>query len=458
MIAKSMHKEEKQSLTAVVKRALAVLTVLFAVVVFAASNKTAKASGNLDEIVDYEITVDVNQDGTLSMKYHIEWKVLDSDSEGPLTWVKVGIPNSHYLDYAPLSTTIKSMSVMSGGGTWLRIDLDRSYYKNETVVFEFSLQQDYMYQMNMLTEGETVYEFTPGWFNDIYVDWLVIRWNSDQVVSWSPSCEIDDNGYCTWETALAEGGKYKVQLVYANEAFAFDATKTIGGSNSGYNDNYNDYYDDYYDDYNYGYDSDYGNRSGDDSVAVVFMAVVAIVIFVVIIRKVSELLNSYSSDSGFTAPTKKILRTKVEYYPSCPGCGAPRPEGQDSCSYCGANFIKSEEKIEESDIPADETEIRNKRTSGTYRYTSSPNTYLRVNVINIPAPRRSSGGGSHRSGGGSHRSGGGGCAHSSCACACVSSCACACACACAGGGRAGCSVKDFYHTGLTLEDIRRNCR
>lgn len=38
------------------------------------------------------------------------------------------------------------------------------------------------------------------------------------------------------------------------------------------------------------------------------------------------------------------------------------------------------------------------------------------------------------------RSGGGGCA---CACACAG---CACACACAGGGRAGCSKKDFYHT------------
>ena len=35
----------------------------------------------------------------------------------------------------------------------------------------------------------------------------------------------------------------------------------------------------------------------------------------------------------------------------------------------------------------------------------------------------------------------GGCVRSSCACA---SCACACACACAGGGRAGCSKKDFY--------------
>lgn len=38
--------------------------------------------------------------------------------------------------------------------------------------------------------------------------------------------------------------------------------------------------------------------------------------------------------------------------------------------------------------------------------------------------------------------------HSSCVsrCACVSSCACACA--CAGGGRAGCSKKDFYATKL----------
>jgi hypothetical protein len=33
----------------------------------------------------------------------------------------------------------------------------------------------------------------------------------------------------------------------------------------------------------------------------------------------------------------------------------------------------------------------------------------------------------------------GGCVRSSCACA-----SCACACACAGGGRAGCSKKDFY--------------
>lgn len=49
--------------------------------------------------------------------------------------------------------------------------------------------------------------------------------------------------------------------------------------------------------------------------------------------------------------------------------------------------------------------------------------------------------------------------HSSCAsgCACASSCACACA--CAGGGRAGCTKKDFYHTNVKvkeLEEILKN--
>jgi len=44
---------------------------------------------------------------------------------------------------------------------------------------------------------------------------------------------------------------------------------------------------------------------------------------------------------------------------------------------------------------------------------------------------------------------------SSCAssCACVSSCACACA--CAGGGRAGCSKKDFYGTNLRTKNLKK---
>ena len=133
---------------------------------------------------------------------------------------------------------------------------------------------------------------------------------------------------------------------------------------------------------------------------------------------------------------KKITRTKIEYYENCPGCGAPREEGKDSCAYCGRSMIKSKEVVEEDQIENPEKYTRN----GTYPYGTSGNTFIHVNVVNVPVSRpRSSR--SSRSGG-SH--------HSSCAssCACASHCACAsscaCACACASSGRAGCSVKDFF--------------
>ena len=62
--------------------ALCVALLCIAAITFA-SAKRAGASGDLDYIREYEITVDVNEDGTLTMQYHIAWEVLDSDSEGP---------------------------------------------------------------------------------------------------------------------------------------------------------------------------------------------------------------------------------------------------------------------------------------------------------------------------------------------------------------------------------------
>ncbi|MBQ3867591.1 MAG: hypothetical protein II789_03490, partial [Clostridia bacterium] len=128
------------------------------------------------------------------------------------------------------------------------------------------------------------------------------------------------------------------------------------------------------------------------------------------------------------------------------------PEGQETCEYCGRSFIKSEEVLEEKDIPAEESELKNKKESGLFRFASSPNTFMRVNVISVPVARRSLLSGlfsSSGSGSSSSRS------HSSCA---HSSCACACACACAGGGRAGCSAKDFYNTDLKLSQLRKACK
>ena len=179
------------------------LTLALALVlaVFLSFAPSAKAEA-LDEILEYRITVDVNDDGTLTMLYHFNWKVLDSDSEGPLSWLRIGIPNSNFISYKALTDNITDISYSSSGGSYLRLDLDREYYEGEELTFEFELVQDYMYEMNRFTEGETYYEFTPGWF-DARVDSLIIKWNSENVKSVSPACLLREDGYYTWVTSLS---------------------------------------------------------------------------------------------------------------------------------------------------------------------------------------------------------------------------------------------------------------
>ena len=178
------------------KLALFCLTVLAVLLFTPLFTHNVKAK-DLDLIHEYNITCDVLDDATVKIKYHIVWEVLDSTKEGPLTWVKVGIPNAHVSNLKGKSDSIKKISQYSSGGDYVRIDLDRSYKAGETVTIDFELVQDHLYLMNKNTDGETVYDFTPGWFDDIEVESLTIKWNYDKADSFSPSCLIESDGYLT---------------------------------------------------------------------------------------------------------------------------------------------------------------------------------------------------------------------------------------------------------------------
>ena len=376
----------------------------------------------LDEILLYEITVNVNQDGTLYMVYHIDWEVLDS-STGGVSWVSIGIPNSHCTSFAPISPAVKGVTYEASGGSYVRVDLDREYMEGEVIDIRFDLVQDYMYEMNYLTEGETHYEFTPGWFDEITVDSIIVRWNTDRAISASPANMVKD-GYYTWSDSLQPGDTMTVSVEYPNDAFGFDETKSFTENNNNY----------YY--------------SGSNFTWLPGLFVMAAMFFVVffIVRKIrSAFAYNETANLGGAEAAKKITREKIIYYPECPGCGAPRPEGKDNCEYCGKSLIKSKETVTEEQVPE---EIKQKTSNGTYHYGPDPNTFMRVHVVPLPVvkPRSSINTSGSRSS----------CAHSSCACA--SHCACACACACAGGGRAGCTVKDFYDTGLKLSALEKRCK
>lgn len=427
------------------RRIIAFMAVLCMVI---ASAVFVSAGSPTDEILLYEITADVNDDATVNLAYHIQWKVLESDGIGPMSWINVGIPNSHVISVIDYGSIVDSVEI---NGSSVSVYLDRDYYEGEIADIEFTLIQDYMYSMNQLEDGYTNYSFTPGWFDEIQVDEYVFRWNATDASGWSPDC-LQKGGYLTWTGSLRPGETVSLSVNYPNEAFDFVESKSYNNVDDWGYDDY--YYDDYY------YD-DYGYSSGPDIVGVGVL-IWFVVIGVIIANVAKKAKNEYDSTATFGSgeTKKKVTRTKVEYYPVCQGCGAPRAEGEETCSHCGRSFIKSEETVTEEEVKAEDKDALKHNTSGIYHYGSSPNTYMRVNVINVPihhsTPRPSSGSrpssssrsGSSRSSGRS----GGGCAHSSCACACVS-CACACACACAGGGRAGCTYKDFYRTDLKLKQL-----
>ena len=221
---------------------------------------------------------------------------------------------------------------------------------------------------------------------------------------------LTDNGYYTWITPLAKKQKYTVSVTYPNDAFAFNAKKEIKTK-----------------------DPKREAMSSDERGSIVAMLVtLGVIVFAVGLSYLRNLIGWVNS-SGFKATKTEIKSTVIEYYPNCPNCGAPRPAGRENCEYCGTNFIKSEKKVEEANIPKNfsqyREEIMSHKKDGIYPLVL-PNTSVRVRSVTVP--NRTSFSSYVKSVNASRGGGGHSCAHSSCACACASS------------GRAGCSVKDFF--------------
>ena len=300
------------------------LLLSFILVLFCLSSFTitAKAADPIDEIEHFIITVDVQEDASLLMTYHIDWEVLDDDAYGPLEWVEIGVPNSNHTDVTAVSDNIDHIN---DKGSSLEIYLTDSYSEGEVASFEFSFVQDHMYQIDRYVEGETVFAYTPAWFNEIEVKDLTIRWNADKAGAWQPDC-LQENGYLVFSASLAAGDKYSITVAYPNDAFGFSPdrqqTSDDGDSDGGYS----------------------GDYDGEDSFSDTFYMIVGFIVilifaaspimFIVAFIRWLISLMGFGSDSGSDSEMqKKITRTKIVYYDSCPGCGAGRVEGKDECPY-----------------------------------------------------------------------------------------------------------------------------
>ena len=196
---------------------LAIIIFVLGIVSF--SNKSYAA--DLDRIENYVVTVDPRMnDGSLDIKYEITWKVLDSTTEGPLTWVKIGTPNENFDTPTALTNNIRKIS--SYNGSYVRIDFDRAYKAGERVTFKYSIHQSYMYKISW---GNCKYKFTPAWFSDINVDNLTIKWNKSDIQS--ADNKSTEGNYFVWnKTYMDKGDKLTANIKYKKTAFSgLDSSK-----------------------------------------------------------------------------------------------------------------------------------------------------------------------------------------------------------------------------------------
>lgn len=185
------------------------------IIIFMAFFTNKNYAVDLDEIENYVITVDPRMnDGSLDITYEITWKVLDSTTEGPLTWVEIGTANPNFDSLQARTKNIKKIAPSKQ--SYVRIDFNRSYHAGEEVTFKYSLHQSYMYT---ISGNNCKYNFTPAWFKDAKTKNMTIRWNSDGIKS-SNKKTIED-GYYIWNKKdIAKGKKMTAKVTYKKYAFS----------------------------------------------------------------------------------------------------------------------------------------------------------------------------------------------------------------------------------------------
>jgi len=269
------------------------------------------------------------------MNYHIRWKVLDSTSEGPLEWVKIGVANRFVSDIRAQSDSIDDISYFSDDGAFIRCDLDRAYYAGEILDIDFSFRQERIFTK---PEGDFIeFGFMPGYFPETEILSFRLTWMKAEGFDllYTNADQQTADSYL-WEPVIPRGGWIRCDMRYTQASFP-----------------------------NADLDQQYSDQTEDP-----------VPIFVVI-----GLITAGIFGFGWLAAFQR-RRNRDEY--------------SEYRGFGGTTYYQS------------------------YWYHSHSGVDRKGKSL-APAPVNI---------GGSH--GGGG------------SCACACACACAGGGRAGCSRKDFY--------------
>ena len=244
-------------------------------------------AADLDYIASYDISVTPNtDDGSLDIRVQIEWQVLD---EGPVEWVKIGLPNGSIRNETALTANIDRLSY---DNSYMYVYFVRGYDDGETILFAYSWTQEYMYNLD---GGAVTYDYTPGWFDEARVGQMTLTWTDpDGVTASSVSGASGPSPYILEREDLSHGERLNISVRYDNWPTALDESGSA------------DYYE--------------PQDDGDSRIVAMISLVIVMVMVFCIVYAITRASDGYRG--GFCAPRYVFVNNL--WFPAGPD-GRPKP-------------------------------------------------------------------------------------------------------------------------------------
>ena len=244
-------------------------------------------AADLDYIASYDISVTPNtDDGSLDIRVQIEWQVLD---EGPVEWVKIGLPNGSIRNETALTANIDRLSY---DNSYMYVYFVRGYDDGETILFAYSWTQEYMYNLD---GGAVTYDYTPGWFDEARVGQMTLTWTDpDGVTASSVSGASGPSPYILERENLSHGERLNISIRYDNWPTALDESGSA------------DYYE--------------PQDDGDSRIVAMISLVIVMVMVFCIVYAITRASGGYRG--GFCAPRYVFVNNL--WFPAGPD-GRPKP-------------------------------------------------------------------------------------------------------------------------------------
>ena len=250
---------------------------------------------DLDRIESYDVDVTPNtEDGSLRIQVTLEWTVL---AEGPVSWVKIGVPNGSIRQEQALTDNIDRLSF---DNSYMYVYFNRDYDDGETFRFSYSWIQEYMYTLG--ADGSVEYVYTPGWFSEARVGQMTLTWHDPAGVDGVDSLGNTGGDHAAVLTDLDHGQ----QLDFTVRYDSWPARLAQEGSRDNLPQDNDPGYDP-------GYDPDYQ----DDGLGLVGLVILLVVVFLIV--RVAAASDGYRGGFG----THYVFVSGL-WYPAGPD-GRPRP-------------------------------------------------------------------------------------------------------------------------------------